>query len=56
MVHGVEKAPALKAVLEGPYEPEQLPAQMIHPKSGGVLWLVDPTAASMLAPQAKKAV
>jgi 6-phosphogluconolactonase len=56
MVHGVEKAPALKAVLEGPYEPEQLPAQMVHAKSGGVLWLVDPSAASMLAPQAKRAV
>jgi 6-phosphogluconolactonase len=53
MVHGSEKAPALKAVLEGPYEPEQLPAQMIQPKSGKVLWLVDPTAASMLALQAK---
>lgn len=56
MVHGAEKAPALKAVLEGPYEPEQLPAQIIRPKQGKVLWLVDPTAASMLAPQAKGAV
>lgn len=56
MVHGAEKAPALKAVLEGPYEPEQLPAQMIQPKQGKVLWLVDPTAASMLAPKAKGAV
>ncbi len=56
MVHGDEKAPALKAVLEGPYEPEQLPAQMIHPKNGRVLWLVDPSAASMLVPQAKVAV
>jgi len=56
MVHGEEKAPALKAVLEGPYEPEQLPAQMIKPKEGKVLWLVDPAAAGMLAPQAKRAV
>ncbi len=56
MVHGEEKAPALKAVLEGPYEPEQLPAQMIQPKQGKVLWLVDPSAASMLVPQAKGAV
>src|ERR1700751_5152254 len=56
MVHGEEKAPALKAVLEGPYEPEQLPAQLIRPKLGKVLWLVDPTAASMLVPQAKGAV
>jgi 6-phosphogluconolactonase len=56
MVHGEEKAPALKAVLEGPYEPEQLPAQLIQPKQGKVLWLVDPAAAGMLAPQAKRAV
>lgn len=56
MVHGEEKAPALKAVLEGPYEPDQLPAQLIRPKLGKVLWLVDPSAASMLVPQAKGAV
>lgn len=56
MVHGAEKAPALKAVLEGPYEPDQLPAQIIKPKEGKVLWLADPTAAAMLAPQAKRAV
>jgi 6-phosphogluconolactonase len=56
LVHGAEKAPALKAVLEGPYEPDQLPAQIVHPESGSVVWLVDPTAASMLAPQAKSAV
>jgi 6-phosphogluconolactonase len=55
MVHGDEKAPALKAVLEGPYEPDQLPAQIIKPKEGKVLWLVDPSAAAMLAPQAKRA-
>jgi 6-phosphogluconolactonase len=56
MVHGEEKAPALKAVLEGPYEPEQLPSQLIRPKLGELLWLVDPSAASMLVPQAKGAV
>src|SRR5262249_40944214 len=31
MVGGADKAPALKAVLEGPYEPAQLPSQMIRP-------------------------
>lgn len=56
MVHGAEKAPALKAVLEGPYEPDQLPAQIVQPENGRVLWLVDPTAASMLVPKAKGAV
>ena len=48
MVAGADKAPALKAVLEGPYEPEQLPAQLIQPENGKLLWLVDVNAASML--------
>ena len=56
MVHGAEKAPALKSVLEGPYEPAQLPAQMIHPKKGRVVWLADPSAAGILAPTVKRAV
>jgi 6-phosphogluconolactonase len=47
---------ALKAVLEGPYDPEQLPAQMIHPKQGKVMWLADPSAAAMLAPNGKRTV
>jgi 6-phosphogluconolactonase len=49
MVTGADKALALKAVLEGPYEPEQLPSQLIQPKNGKLLWLVDTTAGSMLA-------
>jgi 6-phosphogluconolactonase len=56
MAHGAEKAPALKGVLEGPYEPDQLPSQAIRPTAGKLVWLVDPTAASMLTPQAKGAV
>jgi 6-phosphogluconolactonase len=55
MAHGAEKALALKGVLEGPYEPDQLPSQAIRPTSGKLLWLLDPTAASKLAPQAKGA-
>ena len=49
MVTRADKAPALKAVLEGPYEPEQLPAQLIQPRDGRLLWLVDTAAASMLS-------
>lgn len=48
MIAGADKAPALKAVLEGPHEPEQLPAQMIRPVNGKLLWLVDAAAGSML--------
>ncbi len=49
MVTGAEKAPALKAVLEGPFEPEQLPAQLLQPKNGKLLWLVDAAAGNMLS-------
>jgi len=54
MVTKADKALALKGVLEGPYEPEQLPSQLIQPKNGRLLWLVDPTAASKLAPGTAK--
>ncbi len=49
LIQGEDKAPALKAVLEGPYEPDQLPAQLIHPGQGRLLWLVDKTAGGMLS-------
>ena len=49
MVAGKEKAPVLKAVLEGPYEPDQLPAQLLQPTNGELLWLVDQAAGSMLS-------
>jgi 6-phosphogluconolactonase len=49
MVTGSDKAAALKAVLEGPHEPEQLPAQMIEPVNGSLYWLVDSAAGSMLS-------
>jgi 6-phosphogluconolactonase len=49
MVTGADKAPALKAVLEGLHEPEQLPSQLIGPKNGKLLWLVDTAAAGMLS-------
>jgi 6-phosphogluconolactonase len=48
MVHGQDKAQPLKAVLEGPHEPAQLPSQLIQPVNGTLLWLVDETAASLL--------
>lgn len=49
MITRADKAPALKAVIEGPYEPEQLPAQFIQPRSGNALWLIDRDAAKMLS-------
>ena len=49
MVTGADKALALKGVLEGPYEPEQMPVQLLQPKNGKLLWLVDAAAGSMLS-------
>ena len=49
MITGADKACALKSVLEGPHEPDQLPAQMIQPANGNVSWLVDEAAGSMLS-------
>jgi len=49
MVTGADKALALKGVLEGPFEPEQLPAQLLQPKNGKLLWLADAAAGGMLA-------
>jgi 6-phosphogluconolactonase len=48
LVSGEEKALALKAVLHGRYEPEQLPAQLIRPHRGRLIWLVDQAAARWL--------
>jgi 6-phosphogluconolactonase len=48
LVSGQDKALPLKAVLEGKYEPQQLPAQLIRPESGKLVWLLDSAAASLL--------
>jgi len=48
LVSGQDKALPVKAVLEGKYEPQQLPALLVHPESGKLLWLLDSAAASLL--------
>jgi 6-phosphogluconolactonase len=48
LVSGEEKATALKAVLEGRPDPDRLPAQMIRPERGALIWLVDRAAAHLL--------
>ncbi|MCI0369885.1 MAG: 6-phosphogluconolactonase [candidate division NC10 bacterium] len=49
LVAGDDKAAALQEVLEGPADPERLPAQLIRPTAGRLVWLVDRAAASRLA-------
>jgi 6-phosphogluconolactonase len=48
LVSGTDKAESLGRVLEGPFQPELLPSQLIRPSSGGLLWMVDKAAASLL--------
>ncbi|HVG00952.1 MAG TPA: 6-phosphogluconolactonase [Chloroflexia bacterium] len=48
MVAGESKAPALKQVLEGDYDPEEYPSQLLREASGHVTWLVDRAAAAQL--------
>ena len=48
LVTGREKALALKGTLEGLYEPEQMPAQLIQPR-GTLTYFLDQEAASALS-------
>ncbi len=46
---GLQKAPALYAVREGPYEPVTHPVQIVSPSNGRLSWFVDRAAAAELA-------
>jgi 6-phosphogluconolactonase len=48
LVAGADKAHVAAEVLRGPYEPDRLPAQLIRPSSGTLLWLLDDAAAADL--------
>jgi 6-phosphogluconolactonase len=50
LVAGAHKAAPLAQVLEGLEDPQRLPAQLIRPHNGRVLWLADRAAASRLNP------
>jgi 6-phosphogluconolactonase len=54
LVTGAEKACAVKAILEGPYERDQLPAQIIRPTNGRLVWLLDRAAAQSLVGDASR--
>ncbi|MEO6830499.1 MAG: 6-phosphogluconolactonase [Acidobacteriaceae bacterium] len=51
-IQGASKAGILRRVLQGPYEPEILPAQLIRPGSGELNLLLDVAAAAQLPPPA----
>ncbi|MFQ5593649.1 MAG: 6-phosphogluconolactonase [Anaerolineae bacterium] len=48
LVAGKGKAETLRQVLQGPYVPDELPAQFVRPSNGHLVWMVDEAAASML--------
>ena len=48
---GADKADVLRNVLEGPYQPELYPSQLIRPHNGSLLWMVDEAAAAQLSQQ-----
>jgi 6-phosphogluconolactonase len=44
LVSGKEKAEILQTVLNGPYQPDMYPAQLIKPADGHLLWFTDKSA------------
>jgi 6-phosphogluconolactonase len=50
LVAGEDMAMALKSVRRGPFEPAQLPAELIRPVAGELFRLVDRAAAARLGP------
>jgi 6-phosphogluconolactonase len=51
LVSGLDKAVVLERVLEGPYQPRKLPAQLIRPNDTQPIWLVDRAASHKLTSQ-----
>jgi 6-phosphogluconolactonase len=49
LVSGENKAAAVKRVLEGNDNPEQVPAHLVAPKDGVVMWMMDKPAAGKLS-------
>jgi 6-phosphogluconolactonase len=50
LVAGAGKADMLRQVLEGPYAPDERPAQIVKPSPGELVWLIDSAAAAKLSP------
>jgi 6-phosphogluconolactonase len=45
LISGAGKAERLQEVLDGPHQPDVLPAQIVRPTDGRLLWLADAAAA-----------
>ncbi len=53
LVTGAEKQDAVKAVLEGEFQPDEYPAQIVKPTKGEVTWMLDTSAAGKLQRKAQ---
>jgi 6-phosphogluconolactonase len=53
LVAGEDKAETLREVLEGAFNPRQLPAQGVHPAQGRLSWYIDQAAARLLTGPAR---
>jgi 6-phosphogluconolactonase len=51
LVAGRSKAGVLREVRHGPRDPRRLPAQLIQPQNGDLLWLTDREAAGLAPPE-----
>jgi 6-phosphogluconolactonase len=51
LVAGKSKARVLREVRHGPRDPRRLPAQLIQPQNGDLLWLADREAAGLAMPE-----
>jgi 6-phosphogluconolactonase len=51
LISGADKALTLKDVLEGPFQPDRLPAQRIRPVRGTLQWFAEQAAARELTTQ-----
>ncbi|HEY3342413.1 MAG TPA: 6-phosphogluconolactonase, partial [Anaerolineae bacterium] len=49
LVSGTGKAAILERVLQGPYQPDVLPAQIVAPQPGDLSWMIDAAAAAGLS-------
>lgn len=53
IVSGSGKAAVLKEILEGPFRPDTLPAQIVRPSGGTLMWMLDREAAAQLKGEEK---
>jgi 6-phosphogluconolactonase len=47
---GEDKAEAVQKVLTAPFDPDAVPAQIVKPDDGNVIWMLDSAAAALIRP------